>query len=77
MNRRRALDSCLRIYVERVDGWSERIRTHAFLIEPGLCAPFATFGNIAELNQKLERKLDIQSKSASCRQFLEIERFTD
>jgi hypothetical protein len=31
--------------VERVAGWSERIRTHAFLIEPRLCATFAAFGN--------------------------------
>jgi hypothetical protein len=26
-------------------GRSERIRTHAFLIEPSLWAPFAAFGN--------------------------------
>jgi hypothetical protein len=26
-------------------GWSEGIRTHAFLIERSLCAQFAAFGN--------------------------------
>jgi Integrase core domain len=28
-------------------GWSERIRTHAFPIEPGLCVSFLKFGNIS------------------------------
>jgi hypothetical protein len=28
-------------------GWSERIRTHAFPIEPGLCVSFIEFGNMA------------------------------
>lgn len=28
-------------------GWSERIRTHAFPIEPGLCVRFIEFGNTA------------------------------
>jgi hypothetical protein len=28
-------------------GWSERIRTHAFQIEPGLCASIREFGNMA------------------------------
>ena len=27
-------------------GWSERIRTRAFLIEPGLCVSSLEFGNI-------------------------------
>ncbi|WP_310473350.1 MULTISPECIES: hypothetical protein [Bradyrhizobium] len=27
--------------------WSERIRTHAFPIEPGLCVSFIEFGNMA------------------------------
>jgi hypothetical protein len=27
-------------------GWSERIRTHAFPIEPGLCVSLLKFGNI-------------------------------
>src|ERR1700720_4672726 len=27
-------------------GWSERIRTHAFPIEPGLCVSFLKFGNM-------------------------------
>jgi hypothetical protein len=28
-------------------GWSERIRTRAFPIEPGLCLSFPEFGNMA------------------------------
>ena len=28
-------------------GWSERIRTRAFPIEPGLCVSFPEFGNMA------------------------------
>ncbi len=31
----------------RMPGWSERIRTRAFLIEPGLCVSFLEFWNMA------------------------------
>lgn len=31
-----------------VAGWSERIRTHAFPIESGLCVRVLEFGNMAE-----------------------------
>ena len=30
-------------------GWSERIRTHAFLIEPGLCGGPCKFGNVCQV----------------------------
>jgi hypothetical protein len=32
-------------------GWSERIRTRAFLIEPGLCVRFPEFGNMAGVDR--------------------------
>ena len=35
----------------RMGGWSERIRTRAFPIEPGLCASSLEFGNIARSNR--------------------------
>jgi hypothetical protein len=34
-----------------MSGWSERIRTHAFPIEPGLCVSIREFGNMAEVDR--------------------------
>lgn len=36
---------------ERMPGWSERIRTHAFPIEPGLCVSIPEFGNTAGVDR--------------------------
>jgi hypothetical protein len=36
-------------------GWSERIRTHAFPIEPGLCVSFLIFGNIRAVTARQKR----------------------
>jgi len=35
--------------------WSERIRTHAFSIEPGLCVSFLKFGNIRSATARQKR----------------------
>jgi hypothetical protein len=37
------------------NAWSERIRTHAFPIEPGLCRSFIKFGNIGSVTTRRER----------------------
>jgi hypothetical protein len=39
----------------RLPGWSERIRTHAFPIEPGLCVSFLKFGNIRSVTARQKR----------------------